>query len=140
METAGLDLSDIVRIEEHSTITRVYYCSPGEYSPNQSGMEHTNYRDALLEAIERVTDKIRQHRERFEERVRRIREGNARTDSEVEPEPTYEPIPETLWVDVRWIISYDARPLTDVLVSRTRYDHLDDAVAHLDRLSIPGEY
>lgn len=140
MQHTGLDPVTVARIDEGAVVMRVYYVFPGHYTISEDGNEYGSYRDALFAAIQNKTDEVKKHLGAYEVTRNEVLDQPTSEDGVPPVAPDYVPLPETLWVDTRWVMAPPTGGAMDTVVSRTRYDDLSDAVEHLDRIAVPGEY
>ena len=111
-------------IEPGTTITRVYFCEPGQYTVSADGAEYATYEDALIGAIARHRAAEKKHRAAYAET----------------PDDRYLPLPEKFSIDCRWVMRKPEEAAVggslDEVISRTTYQTLAEGVDHLNRLGV----
>lgn len=101
-----------------ATVTRVYFCEPGQYAK----AEYDTYPEALDAALARHTEA----------------EATHRTHYATTPDDRYLPLPERFAIDCRWMMTWPADPANgihstgiDTVMNRTTYQSLDEGFEHL---------
>ena len=115
VKTTGFEAAASVPVG--AVIERVYFVEPGTSGYPAQG-EREDYRDALVASIAA--------HEAAEARNRQARRH--------EPDSVYLPLPERFSIDCRWKMSYPHGGGIDTVASRTTYDSIAEAKAHLDRI------
>lgn len=118
VQTRGFDRAASMPVG--AVIERVYFADPGD-----SSSLFDSYADALTATIARHEDAETRHRD-FHERTRSM--------------GIYLPLPERLWIDCRWKMTYPAGGGLDTVASRTAYDTLAEAREHLERIGRYAEH